>query len=116
MKGHLYDTSVWVSHFSKRRSEQLSSDLEANLVAMHPFVLGELLLGGLPQSLYRDLFALNQVRVAASEEIYPFIQRHRLQNQGIGWVDAHLLFSALSEGIPLQTLDRNLGNLWRRLA
>ena len=44
----LVDTSVWVDFFrGAERATDLAEHLESNLVLLHPWVLGELVLGGL---------------------------------------------------------------------
>lgn len=44
----LVDTSVWVDFFrGTERAADLAEHLESNLVLLHPWVLGELVLGGL---------------------------------------------------------------------
>jgi hypothetical protein len=37
-----------------------------------------------------------------------FIKNHRLGGSGIGWVDAHILASALESGSHIFTLDSRL--------
>ena len=44
----LVDTSVWVDHF-RRASAGLAALLAARVVMVHPFVVGELACGELPQ-------------------------------------------------------------------
>jgi hypothetical protein len=39
------------------------------------------------------------------------VERRRLHGLCIGWVDAHLLASALLSGAPLWTLDRRLAKV-----
>jgi predicted nucleic acid-binding protein len=43
------------------------------------------------------------------------IEHRRLAGSGIGWVDAHLLASALLSGARLWTLDRPLARVAQRL-
>ena len=37
-----------------------------------------------------------------------FLEAHRLYGQGVGWVDAHLLASALLTRCAIWTLDKQL--------
>jgi predicted nucleic acid-binding protein len=37
-----------------------------------------------------------------------FINRHQLMGKGLGYIDIHLLASAVLTGIPLWTLDKKL--------
>jgi len=45
---------------------------------------------------------------ADHEEILSFIEMHRLMGEGLGYVDVHLLASALLSRIEIWTEDRNL--------
>ena len=81
-------------------------------IRLHPFVLGELLLNGLPkQGPFSVAFleAYAPVPVASAFEVASFIQWARLAGTGVGYVDAHLLVAArlLPRG-SIMTLDNNL--------
>lgn len=105
----LVDTSVWVSHL--RKSEpRLAALLAENLVLVHPFVIGEIACGNLKNrnTVLESLEALPLARSARHSEVLHLVARHRLWGRGIGWVDAHLLASALLTGCRLWTLDRRL--------
>jgi hypothetical protein len=112
----LVDTSVWIGHL-RRRSDRLAAQLDLGVVACHPFVIGELALGTLrDRSLILVLLSkLPAVRPARHDEVLAFVERRELQGTGIGWVDAHLLASALMDRLPLWTLDRRLAEAARRL-
>ena len=91
----LADTSIWIDHF--RRSDlRLAGLLEHGDVAMHPFVIGELLLGHVPRitEMIDDLNTLPKAVVASPDEVLKFISDRRLPGSGIGYVDAHLLAAA----------------------
>jgi len=103
------DTSVWVDHF-RGAPTRLPALLDEGVVQMHPFVAGELALGGIPN---RDevlgwLDALPSANAATDDEVRWLVERHRLWGRGIGWVDAHLLAAALLGSVPLLTHDRTL--------
>ena len=105
----LVDTSVWIDHFRRDRPD-LRARLEAGDVVSHPFVIGELACGTIRR---RDdvlalLSTLPQVAVASHDEVLRLLDRHHLMGQGLGWVDAHLLASALLARDTLWTLDRSL--------
>jgi predicted nucleic acid-binding protein len=106
----LVDTSVWVDHL-RAGDEALTRLLYDEKVLGHPFVMGEIALGSLPQ---RDLVLANlrglpRASVATEWETLDFIVRHRLFGQGIGYVDAQLLASArLTQGAALWTRDKQL--------
>lgn len=113
----LVDTSVWVGHF--RASDPILVDLlERGQVLTHPLVIGELALGN-PHGRSVVLEALNQmpsVVKAHDEEVLAFIERHRLQGLGVGYVDAHLLVGAkLTRGSMLWSLDQRLDAVAARL-
>jgi predicted nucleic acid-binding protein len=112
----LVDTSVWVDHL--RRGEALLQDLLAvGQVATHPFIVGELACGNLAHrtEILRLLSELPTVNVASHEEVLHLIGRHRLHGKGLGWLDAHLLASALINHTPLWTRDRRLAVAARNL-
>ena len=114
----LVDTSVWVNHF--RRGEPiLSAALEAGEVLTHAFVIGEIACGNLKRrsevlSLMREL---PPSPTATDEEAQHFIDQHKLMGRGIGYIDVHLLASALLAGnATLWTHDKRLSATADRLA
>ena len=114
----LVDTSVWVDHLRSgdRRLVQL---LDAKQVLIHPFVIGEIALGILPQRslILGTLHLLPKVLVAAHEEVLEFIDQHRLFGSGIGYIDVHLLAATrLTAGTGLWTRDKSLRDAAERLA
>lgn len=112
----LVDTSVWVDHFRSGNSA-LVRLLEAGDVISHPFVIGELSLGGLKRrdEILNLLESLPSTMPAAHPEAMRLIDRHRLFGKGLGWVDVHLLASALIEKLSFWTLDRRLAPIARDL-
>jgi len=105
----LADTSVWVEHL-RRGSARLGQLLRANEVLTHPFVIGELACGALHNriEILRHLQALPAARLADHDEVLHLVETARLHGRGIGWVDAHLLASALLSRCSLWTFDRRL--------
>lgn len=80
-------------------------------VACHPYVLGELLLGGLPAESEAGelLYELPVPHVASPGEADTFIIENKLSGTGIGYVDAHLLLSArLTFSGQVFTRDKHL--------
>ena len=111
----LVDTSVWVAHF-RRREARLVELLEKQRVLVHPWVLGELALGHLPdRSVILHLLSKEPGPVLASDDEVLCLVESRLQGSGIGWVDAHLAASARLSGALLWTRDRRLAKVARRL-
>ncbi len=105
----LVDTSIWIHHF-KKKDAGLVALLEEGAVFTHPAVLGELALG---TSRKRGetlglLGHLPRAKVAGDAEVMALIEGRSLHARGIGWVDAHLLASALLTGCGLWTVDRPL--------
>lgn len=105
----LVDTSIWVDHF-RNNSPRLVELLGEEQVLIHPFVIGELSLGTIRnRSEIMDLLCkLPSVPVAEHEEVMATVNRHRLFGTGIGWVDAHLIASALLARAKLLTNDKAL--------
>jgi predicted nucleic acid-binding protein len=105
----LVDTSVWVDHF--RQGLPLLEDLlRTGQMVTHPFVIGELACGNLRNraEILTLLASLPAIQVATHAEALHLVDAHALHGTGIGWVDAHLLASALLDGASLWTRDRRL--------
>ena len=106
----LIDTSVWIDH-AKGRAPHLDELLRMNVVAQHPYVIGELLLGVVRSrtELTIRLGKLLHARVARDEDVFQLIEDGALGGTGIGFVDAHLLASTkLSLNGRIWTHDRRL--------
>ncbi|MHB8357862.1 MAG: type II toxin-antitoxin system VapC family toxin [Vulcanimicrobiaceae bacterium] len=105
----LVDTSVWIDHL-RFGNATLVEMLEEERVLLHPFVIGEIACGNL-RNRARVLANLEALPVATSadhEEVVKLVEGHKLWGKGIGWIDAHLLASALVSGCRLWTLDKRL--------
>lgn len=115
----LTDTSVWVDFFrGAARAAGLAALLQANEVLLHPWVLGELVLGGLGprrESVIEDLNRLPAAPRVPDPEVFELILGRRLTGRGIGWVDVHLLAAALVAGSELWTFDGRLAAVARDL-
>ena len=105
----LVDTAIWVSHL-KKGDAVLKSLLKDGEVLCHPFIIGELACGNLKNraEILSLLKALPQAKVAGHDEVMKFIEIHNLAGAGLGYVDMHLLASALLSKAPLWTADRSL--------
>ena len=112
----LVDTSVWVDHL-RRGNRALAERLDRGLVWSHPFVVGELACGRLSDrtQILSLLEALPTPPVADHGEVLALIELRNLAGTGIGWVDAHLLASAVLGRIGIWTLDRTLDEVAARL-
>ncbi len=105
----LVDSSVWIDHFRKGHPG-LASLLDEASVLMHPFILGELACGNLKhrERVLDNLAELPAAPVATHEEAFDLLHHRKLWGRGIGWIDAHLIASALLSSSPLWTLDERL--------
>jgi predicted nucleic acid-binding protein len=106
----LVDTSVWVEHL-RSGTIGLEALLNDGQVVCHPFILGELACENLKNrteiiSLLQDLPMAS--RADDNDEVIQFIENHQLMGKGLGYIDIHLLMSALLTGIPLWTIDKRL--------
>jgi predicted nucleic acid-binding protein len=113
----LVDTSIWVDHL-RSGDAVLAALLERGNVLAHPWVIGELALGGLPagSEVHILLSALPTATVATDGEILALVDRHGLGGSGIGYVDAQLLASTLmTADATLWTRDRRLAAAAERI-
>jgi predicted nucleic acid-binding protein len=105
----LVDTSVWVSHLRDGNTE-LSSLLNDGRVLCHPLIIGELACGNLKdRAVILSFLQLLPISIEAEhEEVLSFIENNRLMGKGMGYVDVHLIASAVLTGVPIWTLDKKL--------
>lgn len=105
----LVDTSVWIDHLQNGNSV-LSQILEEDQVLLHPFVMGELACGSMQNRsrILADLKNLPSAATATDEEVLRLIEDRKLWGDGIGWIDWHLIASALLSTCRLWTLDLRL--------
>ena len=84
---------------------------------MHPFVMGEILLGSLSdrKTFEQHLYELPRADVASHREVMFFLNTAKLYSRGIGWVDLHLVASAKLSGAALWTRDKRLAQVAREL-
>lgn len=77
---------------------------------MHPWVAGELACGNLKSRrvVLSDLYALPLANLASDAEALNFLEHRKLWGRGLGWIDVHLLVSALLSSCRLWTLDKRL--------
>jgi predicted nucleic acid-binding protein len=112
----LVDTSVWVKHL---RDGETGLDvlLENGEVVCHPFIIGELACGNLKnrREILSLMSALPLAVQAEDEEVMRFIDIHHLMGQGLGYIDMHLLTSALLAHVPLWTLDNKLRKVYSKI-
>jgi predicted nucleic acid-binding protein len=106
----LVDTSVWRRYFAGHEAVRTLGDLldEDDVVLRHPFILGEMVLGGLSTREERLLEEQPSATLVPHEEVLAMVRDRRLMRRGIGWVDAHLIASALTSSALLWTVDTAL--------
>ena len=105
----LVDTSVWIKHL-REGDQTLTRLLEHGLVACHPFIIGEIACGGI-KNRYEIISLLNDLPstdILDHSDIMEFIENQKIMNKGVGYIDAHLLGSALVSESPLWTFDKAL--------
>ena len=109
----LADTTVWIRH-SQRPNPRLAEYLETPEILMHPLVLGELACGMFSRRRWRFGVwrTLPRASVYEHDHIIDWIESERLMGRGIGFIDAHLLYSTLRRpGTKLWTHDKRLEGL-----
>ncbi len=113
----LVDSSIWIDHL--RKSDRAFSNLlNQDLVLVHPFIIGELAMGGIGnrQDFLSFIQEFPQALVAHDDEVLAFVTRHKLFGTGIGYIDAHLLASTqLTPGAAIWTRDRGLNEIATKL-
>jgi predicted nucleic acid-binding protein len=105
----LVDSSVWIFHL-REGDERLKALLIAGQVVCHPFIIGELACGSLEsrREILSLLQSLPEAIQAGHGEVMKFTEDHGLLGKGLGYVDVHLMASALLTGVPLWTRDKRL--------
>ena len=115
----LVDTSVWISFLSNRApyGTELGELLSRDEVSGHDFVYGELLIGdkGGRKQVLANYEKMHQAPMVSHAEVVEFVRGRRLHGRGVGWVDAHLLASALVGRLKLWTTDPRLAALAKEL-
>jgi len=105
----LVDTSVWIDHF-RNGNARLKELLDNEQILCHPIVIGELACGNLKnrQEILTLLRVLPQAQAAEDEEVVHLLETEKLYGRGLGWLDIHLLASALITRCGIWTHDKPL--------
>jgi predicted nucleic acid-binding protein len=115
----LVDTSVWIRFLSNRApyAAELDGLLSRDEVSGHDFVYGELLIGdrGGRGLLLTNYEQMHQAPLVPHREVVAFVRERRLHGRGVGWIDAHLLASALVGRLKLWTVDPRLAAMAKEL-
>jgi predicted nucleic acid-binding protein len=111
----LVDTSVWIRFLANRApyAAELDGLLSRDEVSGHDFVYGELLIGdrGGRKALLANYERMDQAPLVPHAELVAFVRDRKLNGRGIGWIDAHLLASALVGRLKLWTADSPLATV-----
>jgi len=113
----LVDTSVWIKHL-RESDKNLVRLLKQGLVACHPFIIGEIACGGIKNTheIINLLTDLPSTDILDHYDIMEFIEYRKIMNKGVGYVDVHLLASALVSETPLWTSDKALKKVANQLS
>jgi predicted nucleic acid-binding protein len=112
----LVDTSVWVSHL-RHGNEELQKLLHEGEVVCHPFIVGELACGNLKNrhEILTYLQSLPMTILAEDEEVLKFIGNNQLMGKGLGYIDVHLIASAVLTSVLFWTLDKTLDKFTEKI-
>ena len=115
----LVDTSVWIHALANRApyTEELARLLGLEEVAGHELVYGEILIGdrGGRKELLAAYELMEQARTVPHNEAVAFVRDRDLHGRGVGWIDVHVLASAIVERAPLWTADPRLQSVAKEL-
>jgi predicted nucleic acid-binding protein len=115
----LVDTSVWVRFLSNQapHKAQLERLLSLDAVIAHDLVYGELLVGDLGGrgQLLADYERMHHARLVPHWNVVEFVRARSLHGRGMGWIDIHLLASALVERLRLWTADPRFSAVAREM-
>jgi predicted nucleic acid-binding protein len=107
----LADSSVWIDHIRSPLAA-LDSALDERLLFCHPIVIGEVACGNLrDRFILSAMFDLPQAIVAEHVEVFHLIEQRRWMGRGAGFMDLHLLSSAILSDLKLWTRDKRLAEL-----
>lgn len=111
----LVDTSVWIRFLANRTpyAQELENLLALDEVVGHELVYGELLIGerGGRRELLTAYERIHQASVVPHREVVEFVRARNLHGRGVGWIDIHLLASALVGRFSLWTADSRLSTV-----
>ena len=115
----LVDTSVWIRFLAGREPyvAELKILLSNDAVLSHDLVYAELFIGdvGGRAKLLAQYERMQRSAVVPHQSVVDFVRARRLNGKGPGWIDIHLLASALVERSLLWTADPRLASLAREL-
>ena len=105
----LVDTSVWIRFLANLApyAAELDRLLGLDEVTGHELVYGELLIGdrGGRRALLAAYGRMNQAAMVPHRDVAAFVRDRELHGRGVGWIDVHLLASAIVSRLQLWTAD-----------
>lgn len=105
----LVDTSVWVRFLANQApyANELDRLLGLDQAAGHELVYGELLIGDRRgrKKLLAAYEQMHQASLVPHREVVAFVRDRNLHGRGVGWIDIHLLASAIVGRFQLWTAD-----------
>ena len=115
----LVDTSVWIRFLANQApyAAELDRLLGLDEVTGHELVYGELLIGdsGGRRKLLAAYERMHQVSMVPHHDVVAFVRDRDLHGRGVGWIDVHLLASAIVGRLQLWTADPRLSTLAEEL-
>jgi predicted nucleic acid-binding protein len=115
----LVDTSVWIRSLAGWALYMGEMDrlLGRDEVAGHELVYGELLIGdrGGRKKFLAAYERIHQASIVPHREVVEFVRDRALYGRGVGWIDVHLLASAIVGRLQLWTVDQRLSAVARKL-
>lgn len=115
----LVDTSVWIRFLANRMpyARELGGLLALDKVTGHELIYGELLIGdcGGRRKVLDAYERIHQASTVPHSEVVKFVRDRDLHGRGVGWIDVHLLASAIVGHMDLWTVDSNFSALAEEL-
>jgi predicted nucleic acid-binding protein len=105
----LIDTSVWIRFLADEEpyGEEVERLLTLDQVTGHDLVLGELLIGdrGGRRQFLATYESAHRTLTVPHRDVVDLVVARSLHGRGVGWIDIHLLASAIAGGHQLWTAD-----------
>jgi predicted nucleic acid-binding protein len=115
----LVDTSVWIRFFSNQEPyvHHLDTLLDRGEVAGHELIHGELLIGdrGGRTKFLASYERMHQASMVPHSDVVALVRVRNLHGSGLGWIDVHLLASAIVGRMQLWTADNSFAAVAREL-
>ena len=115
----LVDTSVWIRFLANQSpyADRLDNLLDRGEVTGHELIYGELLIGdrGGRAKLLASYENMHQAKLVPHGDIVAFVRDRKLHGRGIGWIDVHLLASAIVERLQVWTADNSFAAVANKL-